>query len=297
MRTLVELEMAANGHELERLVADLESLLLGTGFTVAPNDCVFDGDGNQIAEFDITIEGRVGSTRFRWLVECRDRPSEGAAPASWIQQLAGRREQFDFDKIVAVSTTGFSPAAAGAAKKLNITLRTVTSVAQISEQFGRIDFRLERISVKLRGEAEFGFPPDAVADALSLGGLINDPEIRYKGEDSFVGLRDFIRRDYLNNRDIKDPETDERRALVFKHRTPMELRVRSRIIPVSEISVPVIVEYTFHPTTAITVKSYAQSGEVIGEEVSITSETDDEIVKAAVLVTRKEGEVVVIQRG
>jgi hypothetical protein len=77
----------------------------------------------------------------------------------------------------------------------------------------------------------------------------------------------------------------------------MELRVANRIIPVSEISVPVIVEYTFHPTTAITVKSYAQSGEVIGEEVSITTETEDEIVKAAVLVTRKEGEVVVIQRG
>jgi hypothetical protein len=134
--------MAANGHELERLVADLEALLLGTGFTVTPNDCVFDGDGNQIAEFAITIEGHVGSTRFRWLVECRDRPSEGAAPASWIQQLAGRREQFDFDKIVAVSTTGFSPAATGAAKNLNITLRTVTSVARISEQFGRIDFRL-----------------------------------------------------------------------------------------------------------------------------------------------------------
>lgn len=289
--------MPNDGRELERLVAELEALLLDTGFTVIPNNRVMDPEGNQIAEFDVTIEGRVGSTRFKWLIECRDRPSEGPAPSSWIQQLFGRRQLFDFDKVVAVSTTGFSPAAIEAAKKLKITLRTVASVEEISQQFGRIDFRLKQISLRLRGDAAFGFSPQTIAEAVQLSGVIMDPESRYKGENNFLGLRDFIHRDYLNNKNIKDPEVNECRELVFQHNTAMELRVGGQVIPVNEISVPVTVEYTFRPTTAVAIKSYAESGEVIGEEVSLTTETDDAIVKSTVLVTRTHGDVAVVQRG
>lgn len=290
--------MTNYGRVLERLVADLEALLLGTGFTVTGNDRVFDTEGNQLAEFDVTIEGRVGSTRFKWLIECRDRPSEGPAPASWIQQLAGRRQQFDFDKIVAVSTTGFSPGATHAARELNVTLRTVISTTEISQQFGKIEFRMKRIRLSLKGDAKFGFAREEdFYTASSLGSIINNPEIRYKGENAFLGLRDFIHQDYVNKKGIKDPENEERRELVFHEDVPMELRVGTLIIPITQISVPVIVEYSFHQTTTVTIKSYGESGEVIGEEVSLTCETDDVIVKQTVLVTRKNGETVVVQRG
>jgi hypothetical protein len=288
--------MKNDGSVLESLVADLEALLLGTGFTVAGNDRVFDTEGNQLAEFDVTIEGRVGSTRFKWLIECRDRPSEGPAPASWIQQLAGRRRLFDFDKIVAVSTTGFSRGATDAARKLNVTLRTVISTTEISQQFGKIEFRMQQMRLSIPSDAKIGFALEDFPMVQSLG-FVNDPEIRYKGENAFLGLRNFIERDYVNKKDIKDPENEERRELVFHEDAPMEFRVGTRIIPINQIFVPVEVEYSFHPVTVVTIKSYGESGKVIGEEITVTCETDDKIFNAVALITQKNGKVVVVKRG
>ncbi|OGP84962.1 MAG: hypothetical protein A2V87_00015 [Deltaproteobacteria bacterium RBG_16_58_17] len=173
----------------------------------------------------------------------------------------------------------------------------MTSTAEISQQFGKIEFRMTRIRLRLRGDAKFGFAPEDAATALSLGGFIKDPEVRYKGENAFLGLRDFIHQDYLNKKDIKDPENEECRELVFHEDVPMELRVGTRIIPINHISVPVIVEYSFHPTTTVTIKSYGESGEVIGDEVSLTCETDEDIVKQVVLVTQKNGKTVVVPHG
>lgn len=103
--------MSNSGEHLERLVKQIESLLLPTGFTIESREKIFNDEGVQIAEFDIVITGKVGSTPIRILIECRDRPTEGPAPASWIEQLVGRRTRFKFDKVVAVSTTGFSKGA------------------------------------------------------------------------------------------------------------------------------------------------------------------------------------------
>lgn len=100
--------MTNSGKHLEEFVKQIESFLLPQGFTIDSRERVFNDEGIQIAEFDIVIEGKVGSAPFKMLIECRDRPSDGPAPGSWIEQLVGRRSRFDFDKVVAVSTTGFA---------------------------------------------------------------------------------------------------------------------------------------------------------------------------------------------
>lgn len=129
--------MPNTGKLLEGFVERIERLLLPFGFTVLPNEKVYNDDGIQIAEFDIEISGKVGTTNFKWLIECRDRPTQGAAPGSWIEQLVGRRERFNFDKVIAVSTTGFAEGASQFAKDKGIEIRTVTeaSIEQISDWF------------------------------------------------------------------------------------------------------------------------------------------------------------------
>ena len=62
--------MASKGKQLESLVAVIEKLHLPEGFTVTPNEKVYE-DGVQLAEFDIEIRGQLGTTEFRWLIECR----------------------------------------------------------------------------------------------------------------------------------------------------------------------------------------------------------------------------------
>lgn len=117
-----------DGKQLEALVAFVEKSLLPQGFEVTTNTRVVNDEGVQIAEFDVEIRGKMGSTEMAWLIECRDRPGSGAAPGSWIEQLVGRRDRFGFNKVTAVSTTGFAAGAAEYAKEAGIELREVRSV-------------------------------------------------------------------------------------------------------------------------------------------------------------------------
>lgn len=120
--------MSPDGKQLESLVAFVEEALVPPGFDVKANSRVFNDEGVQIAEFDIEIRGKVGSTTIAWLIECRDRPGQGAAPGSWIEQLVGRRDRFGFNKVTAVSTTGFAAGASDYARRAGIELREVQTL-------------------------------------------------------------------------------------------------------------------------------------------------------------------------
>lgn len=117
--------MTRDGKRLEALVAFVEKTLVPEGFKVTTNDRVFNDDGIQIAEFDVLVEGKIGTSEFQWLIECRDRPSSGASPSAWIEQLVGRRSRFNLSKVTAVSTTGFAAGAHEFAQAQGIELREV----------------------------------------------------------------------------------------------------------------------------------------------------------------------------
>ena len=119
----------AAGKQLEELVATIEGLLLPRGFDVKKNTRVYNDNGVQIAEFDIEIRSKLGSGEIAWLIECRDRPGDGPAPGAWIEQLASRRSRFKFNKVTAVSTTGFAEGAIEYAKEAGIDLRAVEEIA------------------------------------------------------------------------------------------------------------------------------------------------------------------------
>lgn len=121
--------MGKDGKQLEALVAFIEKLHLPLGFEVKTNDKVYNENGVQIAEFDVEIRGKLGTTEIAWLIECRDRPGAGPQPGAWIEQLVGRRVRFGFNKVTAVSTTGFAQGAIEFAADQGIEIREVNSVA------------------------------------------------------------------------------------------------------------------------------------------------------------------------
>lgn len=120
--------MSHDGKRLEALVSFVEQTLVPAGFNVTTNDRVFNDEGTQIAEFDVLVQGKIGTSEFRWLIECRDRPASGAAPVAWIERLVGRRTRFNLSKVTAVSTTGFAAGAVEFAQTQAIELREVQAL-------------------------------------------------------------------------------------------------------------------------------------------------------------------------
>lgn len=118
----------SDGKQLEDLVAFVERKMLPEGFSVETNPRIYNENGVQIAEFDVVIRGRIGTTDFSWLIECRDRPGSGPQSGSWIEQLVGRRSRFGFNKVTAVSTTGFAEGAREFASQKGIELRVVEAL-------------------------------------------------------------------------------------------------------------------------------------------------------------------------
>jgi hypothetical protein len=143
--------MPGDGKQLEALVAFVEKTLLPQGFDVKTNERIYNDDGAQIAELDVEIRGKVGSTTIEWLIECRDRPGQGPAPGSWIEQLVGRRTRFGFNKVTAVSTTGFAAGAIAFAQSQGIELREVRTLT--ADEFSWLRLRyiqsIERRAVLL----------------------------------------------------------------------------------------------------------------------------------------------------
>lgn len=68
--------MPNNGKNLDELVSWVEKLrskqfLVGTGYRT------FLENGLPKGEFDVEVSGKIGHQDYRWLLECRDRPSQG----------------------------------------------------------------------------------------------------------------------------------------------------------------------------------------------------------------------------
>jgi hypothetical protein len=133
----------SDGRALENLVRTVEDFFLPKDCRVEVRKLVYGDEGAQLAELDIVVTGRLGTTEIRWLIECRDRLSDGRAPVSWIEQLGGRKQVHGLNKVTAVSTTGFSDGAAEVAARLGIELRTVS------------DAKLQDFSAWLYGDAQF----------------------------------------------------------------------------------------------------------------------------------------------
>jgi len=129
--------MTNTGQDLENVIGHIERACLPLGFNISNRKKIYDESGNQIAELDIEVSGKIGTTDIKWRIECRDRPSDGSAPVSWIEQLVGRRERLNFNKVTAVSSTGFSPSAINFAAKKGIEIRSVLEIQQedISDWF------------------------------------------------------------------------------------------------------------------------------------------------------------------
>lgn len=244
------------GRELEQLVKRLEEKLLPAGFSVAANTRVSDA-GVQLAEFDLLVQGRLGSSDIRWLIECRDRPSDGAAPVEWIEQLVGRRQRFHFDKVFAVSTTGFSEAAERYASDERIVLRTLTDANEIEGDLSPQRLWTRDLTVEIVGDPLFiaiGRRPPKTARVVD----VMDP----RSETEFEDLRLWVQRRLRPGPDER--ESSERDEL-FRYRGPLAVRFDGKRIMFMGVEVPVRRKLVVTKgATSVRMRVYSGDGRNIG---------------------------------
>jgi hypothetical protein len=111
-----------SGILLELLAELFQSLLAGEGTTVSRRH-VFRRGPNDIAEVDILLSGRFGSSDMKVAVECRDRQEPQGK--EWVQQILGKRDdlrEFGVRHWIAVSSSGFTEPAQALARRSGLEL-------------------------------------------------------------------------------------------------------------------------------------------------------------------------------
>jgi hypothetical protein len=245
---------------------------------VDSNEKVFDAAGQQIAEFDLIISGNLGSSSVRWLIECRDRPSQGAAPGSWIQQLVGRKQQFKFDKVFAVSTTGFSAAAISAAEYGNVILRAVQTFGEI-----KTDFKILGFAFNFE-ETEFVGPINGELEDpnMQLNVDIKRPMIRRVGELQFQPFPVFVSR----NR-VQPPATDGGIELLYFHCDGwVEVLIGEQPVRIKDFRVPLQIKHKMKTSKALFGRVYSEGDKTIWAEASFEAESHTGKIKSRMQIYR-----------
>lgn len=265
------------GVGLEQLVAAIEKQLSPDNFKVELNEQVRNDQGVQIAEFDVLITGKVGSSSVNWLIECRDRPSHGPAPGSWIEQLVGRRQRFHFDKVIAVSTTGFADGAVDYAQREGILLRTVQRADEIVG-----DFKVKRVvysqhEVKLTGDVQATI--DKAPSEVATEGSI---ELRELDGDTWALPLDFVAA-RVDLGAVPD-------RFNFIHEEVLNLRVSGQECLAHNVEIPIEKSTKLYDSRALIVDVYAEGQRVIGQEAAFHFDTPEGQFPVRLRITEQDGE-------
>jgi len=255
-----------SGKELERLVQEIERSLLSSDFGVTLNKTEFDNAGNQLAEFDIVISGRVGSLQIKWLIECRDRPSEGAAPGSWIEQLASRKTRFNFDKVIAVSTTGFAEGISDYAESQGVVLRTVQRLSDIAS-----DFNIEEIR-HYANQVTIGPTNMSVSNPALVGiDILNHAKLKLSGESDYQRFPDFVL-SHIDGFDDVNIEGDTSFRFEFCCEVPVDIVINHRQLQVSGITLPLQLDVFVYQGKMLSANIYSGNEEMVGRDVTYVFE-------------------------
>lgn len=115
--------MPKKGRETELILKELESLSLGNQAVIKSPDYIIDRVTGRKREVDISIRFSIGTHEFLTIIECRNRKK--VDDVTWIEQIIIKSKNLKANKIIMVSTSGFTENAKKLAKHENITLRTL----------------------------------------------------------------------------------------------------------------------------------------------------------------------------
>jgi hypothetical protein len=112
--------MPKRSNEFQSLIFHIESLLVGSDWTVTESMLVKDLEDGDDVEIDVAIQGSVGGHSFLIALECRDHSRKQGK--EWVRELIGKYKSLPVDKVIAVSRGGFTASVETLARNNRITL-------------------------------------------------------------------------------------------------------------------------------------------------------------------------------
>jgi hypothetical protein len=117
--------MPRKGKDVEEIVEKLHKLILGPEWDIKSPDRIKDKITGQSREVDVSIRLKSGHISILIIVECRDRDIEDV---TWIEQLVTKCKNLGADKLVAVSSTGFTEPAKKSAEHYGIVTQVLSKI-------------------------------------------------------------------------------------------------------------------------------------------------------------------------
>lgn len=129
--------MPPRTNDFQQLIAFIETQLAPAGATVTESAMVEPLDGSAAREVDVLIEASIGTHDISIALECRDH--ERPQDRTWIDQLVGKYRSLPIDRVIAVSSSGFTPGAEEQARGADITTLALEEALELdwAEAFTR----------------------------------------------------------------------------------------------------------------------------------------------------------------
>lgn len=273
------------GRDLELLVAELERLLGETRSQIRSPDYILGRSGTR-REVDVSVRSTVGSSELLVVLECRDRQDRQGV--NWIEQLAGKARDVRADRMIAVSSSGFSDGARQTAERENITLRTIEELAvdgifswlHPDAQVGPVVIQRHAVvGVQINVESE-SEPSPVVNTLVSPNIRVDSGELSI---DAFVGL--LVQKDLSDGPDdpwdgLEPDQARVQRGTWLQRVTPEErLQVETGHGWLDVFSIEVLYEVWVEsrPTRRRNVR-YTNEGGVLAEVLELETEVDGTVV-------------------
>lgn len=111
---------------VEQFIAGVERALSGESVTIESPARVLDRHTQQPREVDVLVRFRSGTVEYLTALECRAHAQP--QDVTWIEQASAKRDGIGANKMVLVSTSGFTQPAVLKARQLGIEARTLSEV-------------------------------------------------------------------------------------------------------------------------------------------------------------------------
>lgn len=101
--------MPKRSNDFQKLIKLIYEKIVPEGGTVTESGMVYDSDAEILREVDLLIEYKYAGHEFNFIVECRDHSR--SETVEWIDGLVGKTRSLKVNKVIAVSSKGFSSSA------------------------------------------------------------------------------------------------------------------------------------------------------------------------------------------